>query len=102
MLYFQNERHHKFGNLKRDLFLGHLQLPLDKNSADLVILILEFDNVTVKTIYCFLSSLKRDPGRCPVGGPVLYCPCSRRIKISLQFHAVKLSLSFKHFYHLHC
>ena len=58
MLYFRNEGRHGTGNLKKD------QPPLDKNSEDLAMLILEFDNVTVKTIYCFLSSLEWS-----VGGP---------------------------------
>ena len=58
---FRNERHHGIGNFKNYLFLGHLQPPLDKNSEDLVILILEFDDVTVKSIYCFLSSLEWGP-----------------------------------------
>ena len=38
--------------LKKYSFLGHLQPLIDKNSEDLAILILEFDDVTVKTIYC--------------------------------------------------
>ena len=42
MLYFQNERRHATGILKKDLFLGHLQPPIDKNSKHLAILILEF------------------------------------------------------------
>ena len=41
MLYFQNEY----------LFLGLLQPGVDKNSEDLAILILGFDDVTVNTIY---------------------------------------------------
>ena len=48
-LYFGNEIRHGTGNLKKYLFLGHLQHPLDENSEDLSILILEYD-VTVKTI----------------------------------------------------
>ena len=51
MQYFRNERRHGNGNLT------NLQPPLDKYSEDLAILILEFDDVTVKTIYCYLSSL---------------------------------------------
>ena len=50
MLYFLNERRHGTRNLQKDLFLGHLQ-PGVGNSKDLAILILEFDDVTVKTIY---------------------------------------------------
>ena len=49
MLYFRNERRHGAGNLKKDLFLGHLQPPIDKNSKHLAILILEFDDVIVKS-----------------------------------------------------
>ena len=55
MLYFRNERRHGSGNLKKDLLLGHLQPLLGKGSEDLGILISEFDDVTVKTIFCFLS-----------------------------------------------
>ena len=51
MLYFRNERHHGTGNLKKDLFLGHLQPPIDKNSKHLAILILQFDKFIVKTTY---------------------------------------------------
>ena len=35
MLYFRNETSQGNGNLRKDLFLGHLQPPLDKNSEDL-------------------------------------------------------------------
>ena len=51
MLYFRNERRHGTRNLTKDLFLGHLPPPKDKNSKHLEVLILEFDEVTVKTIY---------------------------------------------------
>ena len=37
--------------LVKYLFLGHLQRSIHKNSEDLAILILEFDDVSVKTIY---------------------------------------------------
>ena len=47
MLNSRNKRRHGTGNLKKDLFLGHL-LPLDKNLEDIAILILEFDDVTVQ------------------------------------------------------
>ena len=50
MLYFLNKRHHGTRNLQKDLFLGHLQPGVGKNSKGLAILILEFDDVTVKTI----------------------------------------------------
>ena len=53
MLYFRNERRHGTGNLQEDFFPGHLQPTIDKNSKQLAILILEFDDVTVKTIYSF-------------------------------------------------
>ena len=33
------------------LLLDHLQPPKDKNSKHLAVLVLEFDDVTVKTIY---------------------------------------------------
>ena len=35
----------------KNLFLGHLQPGVSKYSKDLAILILKFDDVTVKTIY---------------------------------------------------
>ena len=50
MVYFGNERRHGTRNLKKDLFLGHLQPPKDKNSKHLAALILEFDDVSLKTI----------------------------------------------------
>ena len=40
MLYFRNERCYATGNLKKDLFMDHLVPPLDKNSEDLVIMML--------------------------------------------------------------
>ena len=46
MLYFRNERRYGTGNL----FLGYLQPPIDKSSKHLAILILEFDDVTAKTV----------------------------------------------------
>ena len=51
MLYFRNERRHGTRNLENALFLSHLQPPKDKNSKHLAVLILEFDDVTMKTIY---------------------------------------------------
>ena len=51
MLYFRNERRHGNGNLKKDLFLGHLEPLRNKSSKHLAVLILEFDDITVKTIY---------------------------------------------------
>ena len=49
MLYFRNERRHGTGNLKKDLFLGNLQRPKDKYPKHLAVLILEFNDVTLKT-----------------------------------------------------
>ena len=40
MLYFGNEKRHGTGNFTKDLFLGRLQPPLDKNLEDLAIFIL--------------------------------------------------------------
>ena len=80
MRYFRNEGRHGTGNLKND------QPPLDKNSEDLAILILEFDNVTVKTSYCFLSSLEWSSWGSILGVHGLYRPCSRPIKISIQMN----------------
>ena len=51
MPYFLNERHHGTRNLQRDLLLGHLQPGVGKNSKNLAIWILVFDDVTVKPIY---------------------------------------------------
>ena len=39
MLYFTNENRHETGNLKKDLFLGHLQRPINKNPEYLAVLI---------------------------------------------------------------
>ena len=39
------------------IFLGHLQPPIDKNLKHLAIWILEFDDVTEKTIYTTLRCL---------------------------------------------
>ena len=50
MLYFRNERRYGTGNLKKDIFLSHLQPPLETNSEDLAILSLEFDDVTVSRV----------------------------------------------------
>ena len=48
LVYFQNERRYGARNSYKDLFLGHLQPGVDKNSEGLAILILEFDDVMVK------------------------------------------------------
>ena len=56
MLYVLNERRHETRNLQKDLFLGHLQPGVGKNSKDLAILILEFDDVKVKTTYLFRAA----------------------------------------------
>ena len=50
MLYFQNERRYGARNVYNDLFLGNRQPGVDKSSGDLAILILEFDDVVVKTL----------------------------------------------------
>ena len=50
------ERRHRTGNLKKGLNLGHLQPPFDKNFEDLAILILEFVDVTRKSVVFFLLS----------------------------------------------
>ena len=39
------------GTSKKDLFLGHLQAQRNKISKHLAVLILEFDDIIVKTIY---------------------------------------------------
>ena len=51
MLYFQNERRYGAGNFYKDVFFGHLQPSVTKNSEGLFILNLEFDDVMVKTLY---------------------------------------------------
>lgn len=51
MLRLQNERHYGAGKFYIDLFLGHLQPGVDKNSEGLAIFILEFDDFGVKTLY---------------------------------------------------
>ena len=48
---FRNERRRGTENLKKDLFLGHLQPPLDKNSKHLAILNLGFDEATEDHLY---------------------------------------------------
>ena len=48
ILYFKSERHYRIENLLNDFFLGHLQPSVDKNSEDLIILSLEFYDVTCK------------------------------------------------------
>ena len=51
LFFFQNERRYKAGNFYKDLLFGHLQPGVHKNSEGLAILILEFDDVMVKTLY---------------------------------------------------
>ena len=51
LVYFQNERRYGARNSYKDVFLDHLQPGVDKNSEGLAILILEFDDVMVKTIF---------------------------------------------------
>ena len=65
------------------LLFGHLQPPLDKNSEDLATLILKFDDIAVKTIYSFLSSLEWGPERGIMWIHVFNRPCSRPFKIFL-------------------
>ena len=48
--FFQNKRRYKAGNFYKDLLFGHLQPGVHKNSEGLAILILEFDDVMVKTL----------------------------------------------------
>ena len=60
MLYFQNERRYEARNVYNDLFLGDRQPGIDKSSGDPAILILEFDDVVVKTLFsppkhCYVS-----------------------------------------------
>ena len=60
MLYFQNERRYGARNVYNDLFLGNRQPGVDKSSGDLAILILEFYDVVVKTLFsppkhCYVS-----------------------------------------------
>ena len=43
-VYIQNERRYGARNFYKDLFLGHLQPGVGKNSEGLAILILEFDD----------------------------------------------------------
>ena len=50
-VYIQNERRYGARNFYKDVFLGHLQPGVGKNSEGLAILILEFDDVMVKTIF---------------------------------------------------
>ena len=51
MLYFQNERRYGAGNFYKDVFFGHLQPSVHKNSEGPSILNLEFGDVMVKTLY---------------------------------------------------
>ena len=52
LLYFRNETCYGNGNLYKDLIFDYLQPIVNKNSYNLAILTLQFDDVTVKTIYC--------------------------------------------------
>ena len=54
LLYFRNKTCYGTGNLYKDLFLVYLQPSVNKNSKNLAILSLKFDDVTVKTIYTSL------------------------------------------------
>ena len=94
MLKFRKKRRHETGNLKTDLFLVHLQPPLEKNSEDLAILILEFDDVTVKkpSIVFFHPSRRSSWGSslgstfCTVPvQDVLKCPFYSTHELSLNY-----------------
>ena len=53
MLYFQNKRRYGAGNFYKDVFFGHLQPGVHKNSEGRSILNLEFDDVMGEnTIFC--------------------------------------------------
>ena len=49
--YFQNKRRYGAGNFYKDVFFGHLQPGVHKNSEGRSILNLEFDDVMMKTLY---------------------------------------------------
>ena len=51
MLYFQTERLYGAENVYKDIFFSPLQPSVHKNSEGIAILILEFDDVMVKTLY---------------------------------------------------
>ena len=51
LLYFRNETSYGTGNLDKDVLFGYLQPSVNKNSWNLAILTLQFDDVAVKTIY---------------------------------------------------
>ena len=68
MLYFRKGRRHGTENLKNNLFLGLLQPPLDKNSEDLAILILQFDDVTVNSFFSRVVQWREEGGKGGGGG----------------------------------
>ena len=51
LLYFRNEPCYGNRNLYKDLLFVYLKPCVNKNSKNLAILTLQFDDVTVKTIY---------------------------------------------------
>ena len=51
LLYFRNETCYGNGNLYKDLLFVYLQPSLNQNSLNPAIVTLQFDDVTVKTIY---------------------------------------------------
>ena len=57
LLYFRNETCYGNGNLYKDLLFVYLQPSINKNSYNLAILTLEFDDVTVKTMIYRVFSL---------------------------------------------
>ena len=52
LLYFRNETYYENGNLCKDLLFVYLQPSVNRNSQNLAILTLSFDDVTAKNIYC--------------------------------------------------
>ena len=101
--FFQNERRHKAGNFYKDLLFGHLQPGVHKNSEGLAILILEFDDVMVKTLY------KRGFWDCICATHIClalrslltpYFDALNHVVIRLLFHkTIWMIISFKSFIH---
>ena len=58
LLYFRNETSYGNGNLYKHLPFGYLQPSVNKNSWNLAILTLQFDDVNVKTIYIYRLNAK--------------------------------------------
>ena len=51
LLYFRNETCYGNGNLYKDLLFVSIQPSVNENSYNFAILTLQFDDITVKTIY---------------------------------------------------